>query len=349
MTRLLQRLALLGGICLATAVQADDKTIYFYNWSEYVPDGLLTQFEQESGYKVIYSTYESNETLYTKLKTHANAGYDLVVPSTYFVAKMAGEGMLQPLDKTRLPNLKHLDPSLLDKEYDPGNRYSLPYIWGATAIGINQQALNTPVTRWQQLWDPQFKNSLLLTDDAREVFHIALLQLGYSPNTQDAKQIGAAFELLKKLAPNVKAFNSDNPADPFIAGEVNLGMLWNGSAYAAQQEDGAIDLIYPEEGAIFWMDNMAIPAGAKNVAGAHALINFLLRPEVAAQVAQTIGYPTPNQDAIALLPEAIRSNAIIFPSPAAKAKGVFQSDVGEAATLYQDYFQQFKALVAQGQ
>ncbi|MGU5659256.1 extracellular solute-binding protein, partial [Aeromonas veronii] len=154
-----------------SAHAADDKVVYFYNWSEYVPDGLLEQFQQETGIKVIYSTYESNETLYAKLKTHGD-GYDVVVPSTYFISKMAKEGMLQPLDRAQLPNFKHLDPTLLNHEYDPDNRYSIPYIWGATGIGTNTDIIEQPVTSWKQLWAPEWKESLLLMDDAREVFHI---------------------------------------------------------------------------------------------------------------------------------------------------------------------------------
>ncbi|WP_323065652.1 extracellular solute-binding protein [Aeromonas jandaei] len=324
---------------------ADDKVVYFYNWSEYVPDGLLEQFQQETGIKVIYSTYESNETLYAKLKTHGD-GYDVVVPSTYFISKMAKEGMLQPLDRAQLPNFKHLDPTLLNHEYDPDNRYSIPYIWGATGIGTNTDIIEQPVTSWKQLWAPEWKESLLLMDDAREVFHIALVQLGYSPNTRDKAQIAEAFEYLKKLMPNVKAFNSDNPADPFIAGEVNIGMLWNGSAYGAQREYPSIQMTYPEEGAVLWMDNLAIPAKAKHVKEAHALINFLMRPDVAAKVAEAIGYPTPVKDAIPLLTPAFRNNPMVFPSDEIKCKGEFQSDVGDASRLYEQYFLQLKAMVA---
>ncbi|QFI54762.1 extracellular solute-binding protein [Aeromonas simiae] len=336
---------LLGALAPAPAALADDKVVYFYNWSEYVPDGLLEQFQKETGIKVIYSTYESNETLYAKLKTHPD-GYDVVVPSTYFVAKMAKEQMLQPLDRALLPNFKHLDPSLLNHEYDPGNTYSIPYIWGATGIGRNSDVVSQPVSAWKDLWAPEWKESLLLMDDAREVFHIALVQLGHSPNSRKPAEIKEAFEYLKQLMPNVKAFNSDNPADPFIAGEVNLGMLWNGSAYGAQQEYPSITFTWPEEGTILWMDNLAVTAKAKHVKEAHALINFLMRPDVAAQVAEAIGYPTPVKDAIPLLKPAFRNNPMIFPSEAIKQKGEFQSDVGEASVLYEQYFQQLKAMVA---
>ena len=227
-----------GALALGmSAAHADDNnTLYFYNWTEYVPPGLLEQFTKETGIKVIYSTYESNETMYAKLKTYKDGAYDLVVPSTYYVDKMRKEGMIQKIDKSKLSNFSNLDPDMLNKPFDPNNDYSIPYIWGATAIGVNGDAVDPKsVTSWADLWKPEYKGSLLLTDDAREVFQMALRKLGYSGNTTDPKEIEAAYNELKKLMPNVAAFNSDNPANPYMEGEVNLGMVWNGSAYVARQ------------------------------------------------------------------------------------------------------------------
>ena len=325
--------------------QADDsKTLYFYNWTEYVPPELLEQFTKETGIKVIYSTYESNESMYAKLKTWKDGAYDLVVPSTYFVAKMRNEGMLQKIDKTQLSNFKNLDPNLLNKPFDPSNDYSIPYIWGATAIGVNTDAVDAKsVQSWADLWKPEYKQSLLLTDDAREVFQMALRKLGLSGNTRDPKEINAAYEELKKLMPNVLAFNSDNPGNPFMEGEVNLGMIWNGSAYVARQAGTPLEVVWPKEGGIFWMDNLAIPANAKNKAGALKLINFLLRPDVAAKVAETIGYPTPNLAAKALLPKAVAEDPSLYPSADIIKNGEWQNDVGDASVLYETLFQKLKA------
>lgn len=331
--------ALLLGMNVA---QADNSnTLYFYNWTEYVPPGLLEQFTKETGIKVIYSTYESNESMYAKLKTWKDGAYDLVVPSTYFVAKMRNEGMLQKIDKSQLSNL---DPDLLNKPFDPDNNYSIPYIWGATAIGVNTDEIDVKsVTRWADLWKPEYKQSLLLTDDAREVFQMALRKLGYSGNTRDPEQIKAAYLELKKLMPNVLAFNSDNPGNPYMEGEVNLGMLWNGSAYVARQAGTPLAIVWPEEGGIFWMDNLAIPANAKNKAGALKLINFLLRPDVAAKVAETIGYPTPNLAAKALLPPAVTNDPSLYPPADVIKHGEWQDDVGDASLQYETLFQQLKA------
>ncbi|SHG86889.1 extracellular solute-binding protein [Ferrimonas marina] len=330
-------------VALPGLVSAQDDVVYFYNWSEYIPDGLLQEFEKETGIKVIYTTYDSNEAMYAKLKLTGSEGYDIVVPSTYYIAKMAEEKMLQPLDKSKLSNLGHLDPALMDKEYDPGNTYSLPYIWGATGIGINTDEVDPDsITSWADLWDSQWRGELMLMNDTREVFHMALRINGHSSNSTDPKEIEQAYELLKKLMPNALTFNSDNPGAPFISGDTVLGMIWNGSAFEAQKEDPAISMIYPKEGAIFWMDNLAIPAGAKNTEAAHKLIDFLLRPEIAAKVCEEIGYPTPNKTAKGLLDEDFANNPMVFPPAEIIEAGEFQSDVGEAIELYDRYWQRLR-------
>ena len=291
-----------GALALGmSAAHADDNnTLYFYNWTEYVPPGLLEQFTKETGIKVIYSTYESNETMYAKLKTYKDGAYDLVVPSTYYVDKMRKEGMIQKIDKSKLTNFSNLDPDMLNKPFDPNNDYSIPYIWGATAIGVNGDAV-------------------------------------------DPKEIEAAYNELKKLMPNVAAFNSDNPANPYMEGEVNLGMIWNGSAFVARQAGTPIDVVWPKEGGIFWMDSLAIPANAKNKEGALKLINFLLRPDVAKQVAETIGYPTPNLAARKLLSPEVANDKTLYPDAETIKNGEWQNDVGAASSIYEEYYQKLKA------
>ncbi len=329
---------------VTSVIAVNNKTLYFYNWSEYVPSGLLNQFTKETGIKVIYSTYESNESMYIKLKTYTDNAYDLIVPSTYFVAKMSKEGMLQKIDKKKLSQFKNLDPNLLHKSFDPNNDYSIPYIWGATGIGINSDIIDPKkVSSWSDLWKPEYKNKVLLTDDAREVFQMALLKLGYSGNTTDPKLIKAAYEELKKLMPNVMAFNSDNPANPFLQGEIDLGMLWNGSAYVARQSGAPIQFIWSKEGGIFWMDSLAIPSNAKNVEGAIKLIDFLLRPDIAAKVAQKIGYPTPNLLAKQQLPIEVIKNNTLYPDEEILKNGEWQDDVGNSNILYESYFQKLKS------
>ncbi|MCK6264993.1 extracellular solute-binding protein [Vibrio sp. ZSDE26] len=334
--------AIFAATLVSQPTLANDKELYFYNWSEYIPNEVLENFTKETGIKVIYSTYESNESMYAKLKTQGS-GYDLVVPSTYFVSKMHKEDMLQEIDKNKLSHFSDLDPNYLDKPFDPNNTYSIPYIWGATGIGVNSDMLDgSSLSNWGDFWDSKWEGQLMLMDDSREVFHIALSKLGYSPNTTDPKEIEEGYQELRKLMPNVLVFNSDFPANPYLAGEVSLGMLWNGSAYMARQEGASIDIIWPEKGAIFWMDSLAIPSGAKNIDAAHQMIDFLLRPENAAKIALEIGYPTPVKTAYPLLPEEFANDTNIFPPQEVMDSGVWQDEVGEASVLYEDYFQRLK-------
>lgn len=334
-----------SALCAATLsvnAYAAENELYFYNWSEYIPNSVLEDFTKETGIKVIYSTYESNETMYAKLKTQGK-GYDLVVPSTYFVSKMRKENMLTEIDKSKLVHFKDLDENYLNKSFDPDNSYSIPYIWGATGIGINTDMMDEDsIKSWDDFWDPKWEGQLMMMDDSREFFHIALVRLGYSTNTTNPDEIKAAYNELKKLMPNVLVFNSDFPANPYLAGETAVGMLWNGSAYMAREEGANIDIIWPEKGTIFWMDSLAIPAGAQNVDAAHKMIDFLLRPENAAKIALEIGYPTPVKSAYDLLPKEFAQDTNIFPPQKVMDSGFWQDEVGEASVLYEEYFQKLK-------
>ncbi|OBT16314.1 spermidine/putrescine ABC transporter substrate-binding protein PotD [Vibrio sp. UCD-FRSSP16_10] len=342
MKRKLYATALFMATLFSLPAWSADKELYFYNWSEYIPDQVLKDFTKETGIKVIYSTYESNESMYAKLKTQGS-GYDLIVPSAYFVSKMRKEGMLQKIDKSQLKHFADLDPKYLNKPFDPSNNYSIPYIWGATGIGVNTDMIDkSSITKWDDLWDKKWEGQLMLIDDTREVFHIALTKLGYSPNTTNPDEIKAAYEELKKLMPNVLVFNSDFPANPYMAGEVSLGMLWNGSAYMARQEGASIDIVWPKKGTILWMDSLAIPSGAKNTKAAHMMIDFLLRPENAAKIALEIGYPTPVATAQALLPKEFSENPNIYPPQEALDNGTWQDSVGDANVLYEEYYQKLK-------
>ncbi|MEW5773875.1 MAG: extracellular solute-binding protein [Thermodesulfobacteriota bacterium] len=335
-------LALLLAVLPAPAVAAEE--VHFYNWTEYLPDAVLRKFTKETGIKVVYSTYESNESMYAKLKMLGGEGYDLVVPSAYFVSRMRREGMLLPLDKSLLPNWRNLDPDLLDKPFDPGNAYSAPYNWGGTGIAVDAAKVKAEsVTSFADLWRPEFKNALVLNDDLRDVFGMALRRLGYSQNETDPQRIEEAYKLLKELLPNVRTFNSDAPKMPFLNREVSAGLIFNGEAYQAQPEMRSLAFIWPKEGGLFWMDLLVIPKAAKNPKGAHALINFLLRPDVAKMICEELGYPTPNLAAREMLPVSLRNNKIVYPPADVVARSEFQDDVGQAVTVYDEYWNRLKA------
>lgn len=308
--------ALTSGMVLFGAnAMAANETVHLYTWTEYVPEGLLDQFTKETGIKVEVSSLESNETMYAKLKIQGkDGGYDVIAPTNYFVSKMAREGMLMELDHSKLPVIKELNSDWLDKSYDKGNKYSLPQLLGAPGIAFNTaEYKGSEFTSWADLWKPEFKDKVQLLDDVREVFNIALLKLGKNPNTTDPAEIKAAYEELLKLRPNVLAFSSDNPANSFISGEVNVGQLWNGSVRIAKKEKSPIDMIYPKEGPVLWVDNLAIPSNAKNPEAAHKLINYLLSAPVAEKLTLAIGYPTSNMKALGVLPKEITQDPAIYP------------------------------------
>jgi spermidine/putrescine transport system substrate-binding protein len=340
----MKRLFFICLVLLPAMAMAAEKTVYIFNWSEYMPDAVLTRFEKETGIRVVYATYESNEAMYAKVKLLRSGGYDLVFPSTYFVNRMRRDGLLAPLDRNRLPHFKHLDPKLLDKPYDPGNRYSVPYLWGTTAIGVNSRFVDpTTVTSWKDLWRPEFKGKVVLSDDLRETFALALRDLGYSGNTTDPGQIETAYAHLRTLLPSVRLFSSENQKQVFLSLEATIGMIWNGEAYMAAQENPEIRYVYPKEGPLIWLDSMAIPKNAANKDHALAFIDFLCRPEIAKMISEEIGYASPNLAAIGLMDGAVRNNPTVYPPAEVLARGEFQMDVGEAILVYEKFWERLKS------
>lgn len=338
----MKKLLVLAGLCIQ--LFGAPNVLYVYNWSEYMPISVIKAFEKESGIKVKYSTYDSNEAMYAKIKTDKKSNYDLIVPSTYYVNKMANEGLLAKVDHTKLTNYKNLNTSLLSQKFDPKNEYSIPYLWGSTGISYNSALIgNNAVSSWADLWNPKYKKSILLTDDLREVFGMALKVLGYSANDTDAKHIEQAYKKLLELKPNVKVFNSESPKQVYLMEEVKLGMNFNGENYMANQESPDIKYVYPKEGILLWMDSLVIPKNAQNAEGAHKFINFLLKPEIAKIVSSAIGYASPNSAAIRLLDKKISSNRIIYPNANDLVNSEFQLDVGASVKIYEKYWEQFKS------
>jgi spermidine/putrescine transport system substrate-binding protein len=336
-------LALVVAATLPVIAHAQDR-LSVYAWAEYLPDDVLQAFTEATGVKVDYASFDSNEALYAKLKllqtSKASESYDLIFPSSYMLSKMAREGMLQPLDKSKLPHFSQLDDSMLDKDFDPGNRYSMPYAFGSTAIAVNRDDLvDAEVQSWQDLWDSRWQGQLMLTDDIRESFQMALLTLGYSANSREPAEIEAAYQKLVPLQDNVLLYNSDNPRMPYVTGETSLGLLWSDQAYKTQQDGIALEYVYPEEGAIFWVDSAAIPANARSVDAAHQFLDFLMRPEIAAQIIQELGIAVPNKGAKPLLPAEVSASPVLFPSSEVVGKGHFQDDLGdETLAIYEAYW-----------
>ena len=329
---------------ISFGVSANQKVLNIYNWAEYMPDSVLKAFEKEYGVTIHYSTFENNESMYTKLKLLDSKGYDLVFASTYFIQRMIEQGMLSKIDKSKISHHADLIPGLMNQPFDKNNDYSLPYVWGVTAISYNNEYVKGElVSKWDDLWRPEFSRQVMLIDDVRDVFGMALKSLGHSINSTNPNEIKAAYKKLRQLRPNIVLYNSDAPHVPFVTGEVSIGQQWNGNAYLANQEMDSIEFVYPEEGAILWMDNFIIPKGAKNSALAHQFIDFMYRPENQAALVEELGYPAPSLRAKEKLSKEYTDNQMIFPSNEDVEKGEFTNDIGEASQIYQKYWQLLKS------
>lgn len=340
----LKAFASIALLTFSTLTSANDKIVNVYAWTGEIPDFAIKQFQKETGIHVNFSTYENNEIMYTKLRTTKSAGYDVVMPSSYFVDRMIRQNMLAKLDKSKLPNWKNLNKAFLNPPQDPGSNFVSPYIWGITGIFCNSKYCDkNKVTKWADLWSKDYNNQLMLLDDTREVFAMALLSLGYSANDTNPDHIKEAFLKLKELMPNVKVFSTETVISIMIDEDATLGMAWNGDAYKAMQENENISFIFPKDGFVIWIDSFAIPKNARHKDEAHAFINFMQRADIAKAVALSANYPIANEAGMKLLPAKIRNNKTIYPPASLLKRGTYQTDVGEATLeLYEKYWEELK-------
>lgn len=318
-------------------------TITVYNWGEYIDPDLLKQFTKETGIKVIYETFDSNEAMMTKIE-QGGTSYDIAVPSEYTIEQMKEKNMLIPLDHSKLPNLKNIDPYFLDLPFDLGNEYSIPYFWGTVGIAYNPTLLNGQTFEsWDDLWDPSLKQQVILVDSAREVMGLGLNSLGYSLNSTDINELTETTEKLKALTPNVKAIIGDEIVEMMRAGEAAIAVTWSGQAADMMDINEDIDYSIPKEGSNLWFDNMVIPKTAANIEGAHEFINFMLDPEVAAQNAEYVGYSTPNETAMGIMDPEVTGDERFYPNEDIQKRLEVYKNLGlENLGLYNQLFLEFK-------
>jgi len=288
--------------------------ITIYNWGEYIDPDLLKRFTEETGIKVIYETFDSNEAMLVKVQ-QGGSNYDVVVPSEYTIEIMKEQNLLIPLDHSKLPNLSNIDPYFLDLSFDPGNRYSVPYFWGTVGIVFNPNMIEEHLTfeSWQDLWDPSLRDKVFLVDGVREVIGMGLNSIGESLNAKDEELLRKATERLKQLAPNVKGVIGDEITPLMVNNEAAVALTFSGQAADMMWENEELDYRVPKEGSNLWFDNFVIPVTAKNIDGAHKFINFMLDAEVAAQNTEFVGYSTPNKAAMELLDEEIVNDERFYP------------------------------------
>ncbi len=288
-------------------------TLTIYNWGDYIDPKLIKKFEKQTGLKVIYQTFDSNEAMMAKI-AQGGTTFDVAVPSEYAVSKMKEEGLLVPLDHSKLPNLKYINPRFLHLSFDPNNTYSVPYFWGTVGIVYNRDMLGgKKITSWNDLWDKDLRNQILLVDGAREVIGMGLNSLHYSLNDTNKAHLQEAKRKLDALTPNIKAIVGDEIKMLIANEEAAIGVVWSGDAAEIISENEKLDYVVPKEGSNLWFDNMVIPKTAKNIEGAHQFINFMLDPKNAAQNAEYVGYSTPNEKALEYLPKEIKNDKRFYP------------------------------------
>lgn len=319
---------------------AGKSDLNLYMWGNHVPAEIVRRFSKETGIRVNLTEYDSNETMFTKIKTFKNTGYDVIAPSSYYVERMAKLGILLKLDKKKLPNIRHLSPELLNLPFDPSNIYSVPQLWGTTGIIINTKYIpKNQVRFWKDLWDPRYKNQLMMLNDMREVLGMSLLALGYSINETNLKHIEEAYLRLNKLLSNIKLFSLDTVPNIYVDEDARIGMAWSGDAKAAHEENASIEYIYPEDGFAIWIDNLSIVKDAPHVENAYKFINFLLRPDIAQTVVIHLGYSTANATAIKLTKGKNADNSI----RKIMKKGQIQLDLDEnTRCIYEKYWEKLK-------
>lgn len=335
---------LLSIFFLPASFAANKNILNIYLWGNYLPDEVIHQFTKETGIRVNTAEYDNNETMYAKLKASPRTGYDIVIPSSYYVPRLARQKLIQPIDKTKIPNFINLDPNLLNKDFDPNNNYSFPYLWGTTGIVVNTNYFPAAsIKKWSDLWNPEYQNQLMMLDDMREVFSIALISLGYSLNDTNPEHIKAAYRKLLELRPNVRLFNIDAVPNIYIDEDAIIGMIWSGDCNLAQQENPNLKYIFPEEGFPVWIDSIAIVNNAPHLANAYKFLNFILRPEIAKIISQNTGHSTPNVLAKKLLPLEVQNNPIVYPDSKILSKGKFQNDIDDnTLRLYNKYWEMLK-------
>lgn len=318
-------------------------TLTIFNWGDYIEMELVERFEEETGIKVIYETFDSNEAMMTKIE-QGGTTYDIAVPSEYMIDKMRQEDLLIPLDHAKLPNLKNIDERFMDLPFDPGNQYSVPYFWGTVGVVYNPKMLDgLEIKSWNDLWDPALKNEILLIDGAREVIGMGLNSLGYSLNDTNTEHLEEAKEKLISLSPNIKAIVGDEGRMLLENQEASIGIVWSGVASEIMWENEDLEYVVPIEGSNLWFDNMVIPKTAKNIDAAHQFINFILDAEVAAQNTEYVSYSTPNKEALQYMPEEMVNDERFYPSPELTERLEVYENLGKKnLSTYNQIYLEFK-------
>ena len=320
--------------------------VYVYNWGEYIDPDVLDMFEEEYSIKVIYDEFETNEMMYPKIETGA-VSYDVVCPSDYMIQKMIQNDLLAELNWDNIPNSTNIGEQYYttSEEFDPGNKYSVPYCWGTVGILYNTTMVDEPITSWAQLWDPKYENNILMQNSVRDAFMVGLKLNGYSMNTLNPDELEVAKQSLIDQKPLVQAYVVDQVRDKMIGNEAAIGVIYSGEAIYTQRENPNLEYVIPEEGTNVWIDSWVILKNAPNKENAEKFINFMCRPDIALKNFEFITYSTPNDAARELIEDDdIRNSKIAFPDLSQYNNLETFIYLGEEGdNLYNDYWKEIKS------
>lgn len=313
------------------------KELHIANWSDYISEDVIPAFEKETGIKVTYDTYESNEELMSKLQVGAG-GYDIVVPTGYIVTVLAEQNLLSPLSKRYLTNWGNVAPLFLDPEFDKGNKYAVPWQWGTTGIAYRSDKVNPAPDSWGIFLDPKYKGKMTQMDDLRDVLGSWLKFRGKSLNSTEKADLDQAKADALQSKPLLKAYVSAPVKGQLVAGDVWIAQLWNGDTAQAKVENDKIAYVLPKEGAGIWTDSLVIPASAPNKRAAHEFMNFILRPEIGASISNFTGYGSPNQAATAKI-----EHPVPLPTDEERKRLEYQKDLGKQTEVWDQIWTEIKS------
>lgn len=308
-------------------------TINVYNWGDYIAKDTIELFTKETGIKVVYEPFDSNEAMYAKYKSGA-VDYDILIPSDYMIEKLIAEDELLPLNFDNIPNAKYIDSNFENLAYDPNNTYSVPYMWGTLGILYNTKLVEDDVTSWDILWDSKYKGQIIMMDSVRDSFAVALKRLGYSLNTKNKSEVDEAQTALVEQGPLVQAYVMDQVKDKMIGEEAALAVIYSGDAIFTIDQNEDLAYAIPKDGTNLFFDAMVIPKTSKNKEAAEAFINFMNSPQIAFNNTNYIGYSTPHTEAKAMLDEEVRNNPDAYPSQDILDKCEIFVDLGPDMTTY---------------
>ncbi len=317
-------------------------TLNVLNWGDYIDPDLLRQFEDETGIAIKYTTMTSNEEMLVKLASADNI-YDVCFPSDYLIEKLVSEDLLYPINKANIPNLANIDPRFMDLSFDPGNQYSVPYMWGTVGILYNKTMVSDPVDSWNILWDEKYSGEILMYDSMRDTIGITLKKLSYDINTRSEADILAAQEALIEQKPLVRAYLTDDIKMELINGSAAMGVVYSGDAVYCTSENPDLAYAVPKEGSNVWFDNVIIPKTSQHTAEAEQFINFLCDAKVAAQNSDYIGFSTPNAAGLALMDPAYAADPTYNPPQDVLDRCQIFQDLGDFVKVFSDAWTKVKA------